>query len=111
LEIIERGRLTLATLPIYSPDNLPLEPSYSQFTPQAHFTAVHHTTGVRTPSPPGNRSSTREYDDAVRKRRPGAALSPPPPKKMGGERVQDEKSEVKVGRGLFANLRRLFLRR
>jgi len=111
LAIIERDRCNLATLCAHTEDTQPPAPvkPLDEFPRLARLAALQYATGP--PSPPRNRSSTPEYNDAVGKLRHGVALSPPPPKKMEGEPVEDEKSKVKVGRGLFANLRRLFLGR
>jgi len=111
LAIIERGRRNLAALRAHTKDTHPPAPvkPLEEFPRLAHLAALQYATGP--PSPPRNRSSTPEYNDAVGKLRHGVALSPPPPKKMEGEPVEDEKSKVKVGRGLFANLCRLFLGR
>jgi len=111
LAIIERGRRNLATLRAHTEDTHPPAPAkpLEEFPRLARLAALQYATGP--PSPPRNRSSTPEYNDAVGKLRHGVALSPPPPKKMEGEPVEDEKSKVKVGGGLFANLRRLFLGR
>ena len=96
-EIIARG---LATYVDTHPQPL------DELARQDRLTALYYANGA--PFLPRDRSSTAEYDDAVSKLRPGVALSPPPPKKRQGEPVEDEESEMKVGRGLFANLRRLF---
>jgi hypothetical protein len=108
LAIIERGRQNLAALCAHTEDTQPPSPvkPLEEFPRLARLAELQYATAP--PSPPRNRSSTTEYDDAVSKRRHGAALSPPPPKKLEGEPVEDEKSKVKVGRGVFANLRRLF---
>ena len=97
----------LATRPTYEHTHLPqhVKP-LDEFARQARWAPLHHATGA--PSPRRDRSSTAEYDDAVRKLRPGVALCPPPPKKMEGEPVEDDESKVELGRGVFAHLRRLF---
>ena len=105
LAIIELGRRSLAELRAHTEDTHPPAP----VKPLARSAALHYATGPL--SPPRNRASTPEYDDAVGKLRHGAALSPPPPKKMEGEPVEDKQSKVDVGRGLFASLRRLFMGR
>jgi hypothetical protein len=108
LAIIERGCRNLTALRAHTEDTQPPAPvkPLEEFPRLARLAELQYATAP--PSPPRNRSSTTEYDDAVSKRRHGAALSPPPPKKMEGEPVEDEKSKVKVGRGVFANLRWLF---
>ena len=108
LPIIERSRRDLAALRAHTEDTqpAPVKP-LEEFPHLAHLAALQYATAP--PSPPRDRSSTLEYNDAVGKRRHGAALSPPPPKKVEGEPLEDEKSKVKIGRGLFANLRQLFL--
>jgi hypothetical protein len=113
LAIIERNRLALATLPTYPQDTLPPDPvkPLDEFPCLARLAALHYATGLCAPAPTRDMSSTPEYNDAIGNLRPGVALSPPPPNKMEGEPVEDEKSKVDVGRGLFANLRRLFLGR
>ena len=111
LAIIERGRRSLAELRAHTEDTHPPAPvkPLDELPRLVRLAALHYATAP--PSPPRNRSSTPEYDDAVGKLRHGAALSPPPLKKMEGEPVEDEESKVDVGRGLFASLRRLFLGR